>query len=121
MTVWPRLLEVMLGCWLIISPWVIGRIVGGNSPVMGEVVLGGGIVLLSGLSIHRRWEWVHSLTAPLALWLVLVPYFSYDRPGPAQAQNDILVGILLLMTVVLPTRALEPPQNYFNSSETEQR
>ena len=111
---WPRYLEILFGCWLMASPWVIAH----PEPELrriNEVAAGAVIVLLSLASFFRATRWAHLVTGGVALWIGLAAYFFEPRPGPPGAQNDITVAILLLMTCILPNEASQPPRSWRGS------
>ena len=47
--------------------------------------------------------------AEFSLWLTGHGYFSAVRPGPPAAQNEIMVGLMLLVLAIIPNEASEPP------------
>ena len=44
--------------------------------------------------------WAHLMTAVLAVALGALGYFGSDRPGPPAAQNEITIGMLLLLLAI---------------------
>jgi hypothetical protein len=106
---WPRYLELILGLWLIASPWVLPH---PEPPFrfLNEVVSGFAIVVLSIASFFRPTRWAHLVTGAVALWVGAAAYFFEPRPGPPGAQNDITVAFLLLMLCILPNEASQAPR-----------
>lgn len=109
---WPRIVEILLGCWLSLSPAFLGWANGNPATLLSERFFGSAIIIVAIVAIVLPWEPLHFLIAPLDLWILIVPYFEFARPGPALAQSDITVGLVLLMMLILPTRALEPPKSW---------
>lgn len=101
---WPRWVEIFLGGWLIASPSVLAA-----SPVANERVLGALIAFAAAAAFKRDWENIHWFGCAGAIMLVLMVYFGAPMASPL-AQSDIVTGLVILMTSILPTRALEPPQ-----------
>jgi hypothetical protein len=100
--------EILLGLWLIASPWVIPH----PEPELrrlNEITSGAVIVILSIASFFQMTRWAHLVTGLVALWIGGAAYFLEPRPGPPGAQNDITVAILLLMVCILPNEASQPP------------
>ena len=105
---WPRYCELLLGLWLMASPWVLPD----PDPPMehfNEIASGAAIVLLSIASFFRPTRWAHLVTGLVALWVGAAAYFFEQRPGPPIAQNDITVAFLILMLCILPNEASQPP------------
>jgi hypothetical protein len=51
---------------------------------------------------------MHLMHLVIALWLIA---FAFARPSPPPApyQNYVVIGLLLTLLAVIPTRASEPP------------
>ena len=107
---WPRTTETLLACWLAISPFVFGY--AADAAMLWTVTwiaatLVAGFSLLSFIHPLRR---AHLLNLIVAAGLIGFGWITAgDPPGPPQ-QNCILVGLLLLMTGVLPTDCVQPPE-----------
>jgi hypothetical protein len=106
---WARTAEVMLGLWLAASPFIFGH--PPDEPALWWNDFGAAflMVTVSLLSFWGRASHAHLLNILVGLWLVGFGYFgSGDPPSPA-AQNDLIVGILLLMLAIVPSHAALPP------------
>lgn len=79
-----------------------------GNPV-NELLSGLLVVIFGFLSFWNRTHWAHFLILAIALWLI-VSGFLAGHPAPPNAQNEILVGILLGMLAIIPNRANEPPK-----------
>jgi len=66
-------------------------------------------VAFSLLSFAPGFRYAHLLTAAVALWLVGFGYFGGGAGPPPALQNDLLVGLTLLMLAILPSEAHLPP------------
>jgi hypothetical protein len=106
---WARVAELMLGAWLMISPLVFRGTASADSFVMRDLSCGAAVIALSLLSFWTRTGWAHLITAALAVALGLMGYLGSDRPGPPAAQNEIMIGMLLLLLAIVPNEANQPP------------
>jgi hypothetical protein len=107
---WPRVVELMLGGWLVVSPFIFDRSAG---PAACCVMLGGALVIaLSLVSFWRPLGWAHFLSGAVAAWLIGLAYLGSPRPGPPAAQNGITTGLLLLLFFLLPNEANQPPPSW---------
>jgi hypothetical protein len=107
---WARVVEIMLGAWLVISPLVFRdtpwpRALHRQRP---DVRIAGHR-LCPALFLAAR-ERAHLATLVLGAWLAGYGYFSAPRPGPPAAQNEIVLGLLLMVFAVVPTEAARPPE-----------
>jgi hypothetical protein len=107
---WARVSEMMLGFWLCISPFVFRGTASVDRFVALDLATGAAVVVLSLASFWRRARLAHLATAALALWLGLQAYFTWERPGPPAAQNEIIVAMLLLILAIIPNDASDPPR-----------
>lgn len=107
---WPRLAELLLGLWLMLTPVVFAGTDRIDAFAPRDVVAGAAIVMLSILSFWRRAAWAHLVTALLALVLGSAAYFSGARPGPPAAQNEITIALALLLFAIIPNEATQPPR-----------
>jgi hypothetical protein len=108
---WPRIVTMMFGVWLMMSPLIFARDVGGEVTGLWlhDLIMGALIVGFSLLSLWRRAEKSFIVLIFIALWLWGFGYFAFEHPRSGQAQNRIIIGILLLMHSILPARATDPP------------
>jgi peptidoglycan/LPS O-acetylase OafA/YrhL len=110
---WPRVVECMLGCWLLISPFVFRY---EDQPIawwINDHVIGMCVIIFGLMSFWRRTPRAHLLTLLAALWLVLYGRLGHQFPFPPAAQNYITVGLLLMMFAIIPSNSLRPPAAWF--------
>lgn len=108
---WPRVVELMLGLWLAISPLILGIDLLGFTAWNGYVcsVL---VVTASCFSYWPRARYARALTAAVALWLAGHAYITGwggPHPAPSELHNELTVGLLLLMFAIVPNEANRPP------------
>ena len=106
---WPRVVELMVGAWLVISPFVFRGTPELAAFRLSAVASGGIIILASLLAFWHRAPWARFVTLAAACWLMAHGYFAAPRPGPPAAQNELTVGLLLLLFAILPNETNQPP------------
>lgn len=104
---WARIVEFMLAMWLLLSPFIFR---GEPRHSLTAVSMGGIVGLFSLLSFWRPLRHSHLLTGIAAVVMILLAYFAGPRPGPAAAQNQIVIGLLLAMLSIVPNEATLPPE-----------
>ena len=108
---WPRAVEVMLGIWLALSPWIFGHF--GRQPLTASDLLAGlAVVVLALLSFFPRLHRAHLGLLAVAAWLAGFAYFGYGHPIPPGAQNELLVGLTLILIAIIPNEASKPPRKW---------
>jgi hypothetical protein len=106
---WSRVVEIMLGCWLLISPFVFGHPDDRIGWWITDFSAGLAVIVFGCLSYWRPARFAHLLTAVTGALLIAAAYRFYGDAPPA-AQNEALTGLLLMMFAVIPNEAASPPQ-----------
>lgn len=103
---WPRTAEIMLGLWLMASPFIFRY--PDDATALWWIALAGGLVIgtVSVLTFARALRRLHLLN--IAFALALTAHGWLIHPG-APSQNHIGVGLLLLMLAIIPSEASLPP------------
>jgi hypothetical protein len=115
---WARVIEVMLGCWLAMSPFIFrhnaeDRVLWVNDFSSATVV-----IVFALVSFWPPLRFAHLANLGTALWLIAFGFWAFPYPTPPALQNDILVGLLLLMFAIIPNEATRPPQSWRNFLES---
>lgn len=107
---WPRVIEGMLGCWMLVTPFVFRGTPSLDDYATIALISGGLLILTSLLSFWHRTSFARFGTLAVAFWLAGHGYLSAPRPGPPGAQNELTIGVLLLLFAVLPNETNRPPE-----------
>jgi hypothetical protein len=124
---WARTAEIMLGCWLLLSPFIFRHPAEATSWWVNDLTCGTIVILLSLFSFWSFPFWravrrAHLVNLAVALWLIGFAYVTADYPPAGALQNHVLLGLLLLMLPLVPTEAELPPEEWreFLTRELEQ-
>ena len=109
---WARTVEVMLGLWLAASPFIFSHSPAEPRLWWSDLCSAFLIITISLLSFWSRTMRAHLLNVLVALWLVGFGYFSSGDPPPPAAQNDLAVGLILLLLAIIPSEATLPPKGW---------
>lgn len=107
---WPRIVEILIGAWLVASPWIFGH-AASSGMLMSDLVCGGAVMLLAGLAFLPRFRWAYLFELLVAAWLVGFAFFAAEAPLPG-LQNNLLVAMVLALFVVVPSQATKPPRSW---------
>lgn len=93
-TQWRDVANLVLGLWLVISPWALSYMMETvptwNAIIVGVVIAVAAIAAL--IAFHKWEEWVNVV---LAVWLIVSP-FALDYASHATVLwNQIVVGVLV--------------------------
>jgi SPW repeat-containing protein len=97
-------INILLGAWLIVAPFVLGyssaRPEMTNDFALGVVLIGCSWWILAAMPLTDFSQWLQIVGG---LWLIAAPFvLHYGRFSPPFA-NDLVVGILSLLTSVSAT------------------
>ena len=91
-------INLILGLWLIIAPFVLGFTVHTHSE-WNTIIVG---ILVATIAAIRIWggrgaSWLSWINAGLALWLIVSPWIYGNSDVSAIMWNDIIVGVVVLV------------------------
>jgi hypothetical protein len=109
---WARVIETMLGLWLVLSPFIFGHYPANRPLWQNDFACGVAIVLLALGSFWPALRHLHLLNLLVAGWLVGFGYVYGGYPAPPGAQNDIFLGLTLLLLAIIPNEANKPPRSW---------
>jgi hypothetical protein len=109
---WARVIEIMLACWLAISPFMFAHDPTNKSLWINDLSCALAVLMLSGLSFWNPLRFAHLGVCVVGLWLVGFGYLMSPYPPPPALQNSLLVGLLLLMLGIVPNKAFAPPDSW---------
>lgn len=108
---WARVVEIMLGGWLIISPFIFAHPAERTGWWISDIASGTAIVAFAVLSFWPPMRRAHLLSVGVALWLIGFGYFAEYTASPAM-QNAIVLGLLVGMMAIIPSEANHPPESW---------
>ena len=111
---WGRVVEIILGAWLLLSPWIWGHYPSNPGLWRNDVISGGAVI---GLAVLSFWpfrglgflRYAHLGNLLVASWVAGFSYVSSGHPAAAGYQNALLTGLTLLLVAIIPNDASRPP------------
>jgi hypothetical protein len=106
---WQDSLNVVLGLWLIVSPWILGF--APETTAMWNAVLMGAVIALVALGalveFHKWEEWADMA---FGLWLVVSPWaLGFAATLATATWNFVVVGLLTIALAAWSLRAHMTP------------
>lgn len=108
---WARVVEVMLAGWLVASPFIFRHPYGASGLWAADWIAAALVVIFALLSFWRPSQYAHLLTVAVALVMFGAGWIQ-ERPVPPGWQNQMFVGLTLLMTSIIPSQASDPPPGW---------
>ena len=91
---WKDVGNLVLGVWLVISPWVLSYAAeprpAWNAHIVGVIIAVAALAAL--ISFHAWEEWVNTA---LAVWLLISPYLLGFTTMTQAVWNQVIVGVLV--------------------------
>lgn len=115
---WARTVEIMLGVWLAISPFVFGHMPEPQAWWINDFACGLLIITFACLSFWHPTRHAHLLHIAVGFWMFAFAYYQrfwvYPdvQHAPAELQNLAATAFLLLMFAILPNDATRPPSSW---------
>lgn len=109
---WGRVLEVVLGLWLVLSPFLFSHAPAQVRLWQSDLFCGTAMVVLALLSYWPPTRYAHVLQLGVAGWLIGFGYFYGGYPAAPGYQNNIFVGLTLLLLALIPNEANHPPRSW---------
>jgi hypothetical protein len=107
---WPRMVQVMLGGWLLLSP-LIFRIDSRDTALLAvHMASGAAVGILALLAIRQRF--LHLATFFLGLWLIAYGYGVGGYPPAPAYRNLLILGALVAVLGIIPSDCLRPPRSW---------
>lgn len=89
---WQDAVSVLLGVWLVVSPWVLG-FEGNAVALWNSVILGVVLAVASGAALVKFHEWEEWADMAMGLWLVAAPWLLGYAALATPTWNHVLVGL----------------------------
>lgn len=109
---WARDMELAIGLWLAMSPFVFGHPGADTALWANDLACAALVAVLAVSTYWRPMRRAHLAELAVAAWLVGWGWSTaYQSAGaaPPASQNHVVVGLLLGMLAIVPSRASEPP------------
>jgi hypothetical protein len=111
---WPRVVEIMLGCWLAVSPFVFRH--SGEKPSywIADWTAAVLVIVISVASCWPTWRHIHFHLAICLVGVGLCAFAYLGEPYPTSPalQNHLVLGLLLIMLGMLPNEAGQAPHGW---------
>jgi len=104
-----RVLESVIAAWLIASSILLALPDAMETRLLPLAV---GVFILFVVALARRGSRMHALVPVMAVLFTVWGWTRFARPGPAVAQNAILMGLLLTLLGFVPDEATRPPPGW---------
>lgn len=111
---WARHMEIMLGLWLVVSPFALRHEAERVFLWAHDLSVGALVVALAMATHWRPLRRAHLALLPVAAWLIGLGWWRTWQAGgihpDAAFQNWLLVGLLIAMFAIVPSEASRPPR-----------
>ena len=93
---WQDWLNLLIGIWLFISPWVLGFAGSEFSASWNAWILGVAIVVFSAIAVSIPQAWEEVINILLGIWMVISSWVI-GVTSRAVETNTVIVGLLVIL------------------------
>jgi len=87
--------NVVLGLWMVASPWILGFAASDSLAAPSAWVLGAAIVVFAGVAVYMHKAWEEALTIILGICLFASPWLLGFADQTTPTTNAVAVGLLV--------------------------
>jgi hypothetical protein len=93
---WQDWLNLLIGIWLFISPWVMGFAGSGTGADWNAWIIGVAIVVFSAIAVSLPQAWEEVINILLGIWMVISSWVI-GVTSRAVETNFVIVGLLVIL------------------------
>lgn len=93
---WVDWVSVLLGGWLIASPWLLTTTAGDRHANWSSWSVGAAIVTVAFFAMYKPAVWCGAVGAMLGAWLIASPWMLGFAGASAAATNAVIIGLLVI-------------------------
>src|SRR4030088_1658455 len=94
--IWQDWLDMVLGLWLVVSPWILDFADDDPAATRNAVIVGIAIAVLRALTFLAYRDDEEGIHVLLGLWLILSPWMPPSTRDMADLADFVVVGSILL-------------------------
>jgi uncharacterized membrane protein len=111
---WKDLGNLLLGLWLVVSPWA-AAFAGDTSAATNAWITGGLIAVLAAAALISFQKWEEWINALLGVWLIASPFILGLTANMTVVWNLIIVGVLVAILAIWAAATTEESGNWATS------
>lgn len=92
---WQDWINVILGAWVVASPWILGFAAGESFAAPTAWILGAAIIVFAGIAVYMHKAWEEALNIILGICLVASPWALGFADQMTPTTNAVIVGLLV--------------------------
>ena len=97
---WQDWINLLLGIWLFISPWVVGFEGTQMAASWNAWILGVAIVVFSAIAVSMPQVWEEIINLLLGIWMVISSWIIGATSRSVET-NAVIVGLLVILFAIL--------------------
>ena len=101
---WQDQLILLLGLWLIVSPWAFGY-AQGSAQMVNAVLSGVVIAVLAAFDLYKTYFWAVVVNLLLGIWVAVSPWVLGVAGTNTVVWNELLVGIAVVVLALWELRS----------------
>ncbi|MFO7275509.1 MAG: SPW repeat protein [Pseudomonadota bacterium] len=92
---WQDWVNVVLGAWMVVSPWVLGFASTDSAAAWSAWILGAAVLISAGIAVYMPKAWEEAINIALGILLLVSPWVLGFAGETTQMSNAVIVGVLV--------------------------
>lgn len=93
---WQDWVNVVLGVWMVTSPWVLDFSASESAAAPTAWILGAAIILFAGIAVYMHKAWEEALNIILGICLLASPWALGYAGEMTPTTNAVVIGLLVI-------------------------
>jgi hypothetical protein len=94
---WQDWLNLILGVWLFLSPWLLGYVGTNLTASWNAWILGVALVVFSAIAVSMPQTWEEVINLLIGIWMVISPWVLSFTGARSAESNAVIVGIVAIV------------------------
>jgi hypothetical protein len=93
---WQDWVNVVLGVWMFLSPWILGFAAAQGAAAWCAWILGAAVIVFAASAVYVPKAWEEAINIILGLCLIVAPWVLGFGAQSTATSNSVIVGVLVV-------------------------
>lgn len=92
---WQDWVNIVLGAWMFLSPWILGFAGTQSAAAWTAWILGAAVLVFAGIAAYMHQAWEEAVNIILGICLIASPWVFNFAAESTPTSNSVIVGLLV--------------------------